>query len=66
VLALSDVTEGPLLSVQELAVQLRLSTKTVYGMARAGEIPAVRRPGKRTPWRFHLPSVLAALQHEAL
>lgn len=61
----SRTTEEPLLSVKELAGQLRMSTKTVYEMARAGEIPAVRRQGERTPWRFHLPSVLAALQHRA-
>lgn len=59
----SRTTEAPLLSVKELAEQLRMSTKTVYEMARAGEIPAVRRQGGRTPWRFHLPSVLAALQY---
>lgn len=64
---MSDVpaAEVPLLSVKELAARLRLSTKTVYGMARAGEIPAVRRPGKRTPWRFDLAAVLDALKHRA-
>lgn len=55
--------DAPLISVVELAHRLQLSTKTVYAMAGSGQIPAVRRPGKRTQWRFDYPAVLRALQH---
>ncbi|WP_430786851.1 helix-turn-helix domain-containing protein [Actinoplanes sp. G11-F43] len=56
--------DARLLSVKELAARLNLSDKTVYVMARAGEIPAIRRQDKpRAPWRFDLAEVLAALRH---
>jgi excisionase family DNA binding protein len=57
--------DSPLISVKQLAGRLNLSTKTVYTMARSGQIPAVRRPGQRTQWRFDLPAVLAALSADA-
>lgn len=53
---------APLLTVKQLAARLSLSTKTVYGMARAGKIPSLRAPGERTPWRFDLAEVEAALR----
>lgn len=53
--------DAPLISVKELAGRLSLSTKTVYEMARSGQIPAHRRPGTRTQWRFDVVAVLAAM-----
>jgi len=41
----------PLLSAEEAAAHLRIHTKTLQKMARAGQVPSIRM-GKY--WRFHL------------
>jgi excisionase family DNA binding protein len=41
---------SPVMTTQEVAVYLRVSTATVYRLARAGQIPATR-VGRS--WRFH-------------
>lgn len=41
----------PLLTAEEAAAHLRIHTKTLQKMARAGEVPSIRM-GKY--WRFHL------------
>ncbi|MGO9338423.1 MAG: helix-turn-helix domain-containing protein [Terracidiphilus sp.] len=44
----------PLLTAEEAAVHLRIHTKTLQRMARAGQVPGIRM-GKY--WRFHLSSL---------
>lgn len=46
----------PILTVDELALLLRLDRKTVYSMVRRGEIPGVRRFGRAV--RVHRDTVL--------
>lgn len=48
-----------LLTVKELAAELRMSVWTVYRKANTGEIPGIRF-GKRGVWRFDLEDVRAA------
>jgi excisionase family DNA binding protein len=44
----------PMLTAEEAAAHLRIHTKTLQKMARAGEVPGIRM-GKY--WRFHLSSL---------
>jgi hypothetical protein len=66
--AVSDVTDAPsadaterLMTVSELAGQLRYSPGWVRERVRAGEIPCIRFNSRA--WRFHWPTVLAALKN---
>jgi excisionase family DNA binding protein len=55
-----NVTER-LMTVSELASQLRYSPGWVRERVRAGEIPCIRFNSRA--WRFHWPTVLAALKN---
>jgi hypothetical protein len=66
--AVSDVTDAPsadaterLMTVSELAGQLRYSTGWVRARVRTGEIPCIKFNSRA--WRFHWPTVLAALKN---
>jgi excisionase family DNA binding protein len=50
---------SPVLTVEELAVLLRINRKTAYSAVRAGEIPGVRKVGGVI--RVHRDTVLAWL-----
>jgi hypothetical protein len=58
----ASVTNAPerLITVAELAGQLRYSTGWVRAHVKAGEIPCIRFNSRA--WRFHWPTVLAALR----
>ncbi len=61
----TDVPSGNanerLMTVSELASQLRYSPGWVRKRVRAGEIPCIRFNSRA--WRFHWPTVLAALKN---
>jgi hypothetical protein len=66
--AVCDVTDAPsadaterLMTVSELAGQLRYSPGWVRARVRTGEIPCIRFNSRA--WRFHWPTVLAALKN---
>jgi len=66
--AVSDVTHAlgasaaeRLMTVSELAVRLRYSPGWVRSQVRAGEIPCIKFNSRA--WRFHWPTVLAALKN---
>jgi hypothetical protein len=66
--AVSDVTDAPsanatecLITVTELADRLRYSPGWVRAQVRAGEIPCIKFNSRA--WRFHWPTVLAALKN---
>jgi hypothetical protein len=66
--AVSDVTDAPnadaterLMTVSELAGQLRYSTGRVRARVRTGEIPCIKFNSRA--WRFDWPTVLAALKN---
>src|ERR1035437_4256875 len=66
--AVSDVTDGTsadtterLMTVSELAGQLRYSPGWVRARVRSGEIPCIKFNSRA--WRFHWPTVLAALKN---
>lgn len=48
------MTEDELLTIPEVAKILRVGTKTVYGLAQRGQIPALKVGGQ---WRFSLPAI---------
>jgi hypothetical protein len=48
------------LTIEQLAQRLQYSVDWIRGQVRAGPLPAIRF--NRLAWRFHWPSVLAALQ----
>jgi excisionase family DNA binding protein len=52
--SLDGATSRPLLTIRELAGWLRLSPASIYRLARAGEIPAMKVGGK---WRFSQNSI---------
>ena len=47
------------MTVEDLAVFLQVGPKSLYKLAAAGEIPAVRVAGQ---WRFHRPTIEAWLK----
>jgi excisionase family DNA binding protein len=49
-----------LLTINELAQRLQYSADWIRTQVRAGRLPAIRF--NRRAWRFHWPTVLAALQ----
>lgn len=55
----STTPKPALLTPKQLAAVLALKTRTVYGLARRGEIPTVR-VGRTI--RFHLETIIATLQ----
>ena len=66
--AVSEVTHAPnanatecLITVSELAGRLRYSPGWVRARVRAGEIPCIKFNSRA--WRFHWPTVLAALKN---
>ena len=56
----SQTSGERLLTLEELAGRLQLSMDTVRDHVNAGQIPVIRL-NSRT-WRFHWPTVLAAMQ----
>ena len=54
------MSEERLLTIEELAQRLQYSAKWIRAQVRAGRLPAIRF--NRRAWRFHWPTVLAALQ----
>lgn len=55
----SKMSEERLLTIQELAQRLQYSAKWIRAQVRAGRLPAIRF--NQRAWRFHWPTVLAAL-----
>ncbi len=53
-----------LIGVEEMAELMDLSRATVCRMARAGEIPSYRAPGRTAPYRFDVAEVMDALKVE--
>lgn len=55
--------DGPvLLTAAEVAAILRCSVETVRRLATAGDLPAIRNPGRNSHWRFDRAQVLAYLK----
>jgi excisionase family DNA binding protein len=57
------VPDERLLTVEELAQRLRYSPGWIRSRVKAGKLPAIRF--NRRAWRFHWPTVLAALQQRS-
>ncbi|MGO8931150.1 MAG: helix-turn-helix transcriptional regulator [Limisphaerales bacterium] len=57
------MTDERLLTVEELAQRLRYSPGWIRSRVKAGKLPAIRF--NRRAWRFHWPTVLAALQQRS-
>jgi len=58
------VPEGRLLTPQELANYLGISTSCVWSLARENKLPHIRIPGGRRFIRFNLEQVLEALEEK--
>jgi excisionase family DNA binding protein/YgiT-type zinc finger domain-containing protein len=56
-----DVDQPEVMNVEEVADLLRVSTQTVYNLARSGKLPAVKI-GRE--WRFRRDEILAVLSKE--
>lgn len=54
------MSDERLLTIQELAQRLQYSADWIREQVRAGRLPAIKF--NRRAWRFHWPTVLAALQ----
>ena len=46
------------LTVEETAELLKVSTRTIYDLARAGELPGAKKLGNQ--WRVHKPTLVAS------
>jgi excisionase family DNA binding protein len=57
---LQIMSDDRLLTIKELAERLQYSADWVRTQVRAGRLPEIRF--NRRAWRFHWPTVLAALQ----
>jgi excisionase family DNA binding protein len=55
----NKMSEERLLTIEELAQRLQYSAKWIRAQVRAGRLPAIRF--NQRAWRFHWPTVLAAL-----
>ena len=55
----NEMSEERLLTIQELAQRLQYSANWIRAQVRAGRLPAIRF--NQRAWRFHWPTVLAAL-----
>ena len=55
------IVDDKLLTVEDLAEYLQLSTKTIYRMLRRGQLPCYRVGNQ---WRFRKSTIDAWLEHE--
>lgn len=56
----SEMSDECLMTIEQLAKRLQYSADWIRTQVRAGRLPAIRF--NRRAWRFHWPTVLAALQ----